>query len=180
MNSKIEELHLIHGQPSERALKKVLDYISEPVREFIEKSPFAVMASSNSMGDCDASPRGGLPGFIKVMDSKTLLIPDIKGNRLFHSYQNVETNAKVGLLFMIPGRKDTVRVNGSVRILDKQEVDALIEKMEVNSPDDNSILIQGLLLSVDEAYTHCPRALQFSDLWNTQTIEANQEELNRR
>lgn len=180
MTTTIEDLRAIYGQPSERALDKVQDYISEPVQQFIEKSPFAVMASSNSKGDCDASPRGGLPGFIKVLDRKTLLIPDIKGNRLFHSYQNLETNAKVGLFFMIPGRNDTVRVNGRVKILNQQEVDDIIKKLEVNTPDDNSILIQGLLLSVDEAYTHCPRALQFSDLWKIETIEANREALNRK
>ena len=165
MSENIDSLREIHGLPSERAQTKVLPYMEEKVQDFIKKSPFAVMASANADGDCDASPRGGLPGFIKVLDEKTLLIPDIKGNRLFQSFENIDSNPKVGLLFMIPGENRTARVNGRVKILQKEDLDRFLNGFEVFNADEQTILIQGLLLEVDEAYTHCPRALQFSNLW---------------
>lgn len=165
MSENIKWLRSIHGQPSERAQNKVLPYLTEAVQKFIQQSPFAVMASSNSNGDCDASPRGGKPGFIKVLDEKTLLIPDIKGNRLFQSYENIDSNPKVGLLFMIPGEQRTARVNGQVEILQNDELKAFLDTHEVFNEDEQTLLIQGLLLKVDEAYSHCPRALQFSNLW---------------
>jgi len=173
VENRFEKLRELHGQPSERATTKVLNYMSSAVIEFIEKSPFLVMASSDKHGNCDASPRGGLPGFVKIIDDKTLLIPDIKGNRLFHSYQNISENDKAGLIFMIPGNDKTVRVNGSVEIIQKDTIFKLLETVEVKKTDKDAILIQGLLLKVDEAYPHCPRAFTFSDLWNTEVIETN-------
>ena len=147
--------------------------MEKAVIEFIEKAPFLVMASSDNHGNCDASPRGGLPGFVKVINKKTLLIPDIKGNRLFHSYQNISKNGKVGLVFMIPGNDRTVRVNGTVQILQKEETFELLKTVEVKKTDKDAILIQGLLLKVEEAYPHCARAFTFSDLWNTEVIKTN-------
>lgn len=96
------------------------------------------MACSNAEGDCDASPKGGLPGFIKVLDDRTLLIPDVGGNRLFQGFQNFETNAKAGLVFMIPGVDVTVRVNGRVQVIEPGELTAIRIKPEVHSPDDNA------------------------------------------
>lgn len=165
MHKNIQDLRAIHGQPSERAQTKVLPYLDEKVQAFIKRAPFAVMASANANGDCDASPRGGQPGFIKILDEKTLLIPDIKGNRLFQSFENMDSNPKIGLLFMIPGENRTARVNGRVKILQLQELEAYIQTHEVFNEDEQTILIQGLILEVDEAYTHCPRALQFANLW---------------
>ena len=83
----------------------------------------AVVSRVGQAGQCDASPRGGKPGFIKVLDERHLLIPDVAGNRLFHSYQNVAANNQVGLLFFIPGNNNTARVNGTVEVLDKDELD---------------------------------------------------------
>jgi len=143
------------------------------VRAFIERSPFAVMSSSNANGDCDASPKGGEPGFVKVIDDRTLLIPDIGGNRLFQSYQNFESNPKAGFLFLIPGMDVTVRVNGRVRVVEGEELKSQGVVPQVNNPDGNSGLIQGLLLDIDEAYFHCPRSFQFADLWDADTITAN-------
>ena len=163
--NRVDELRERYGAPSERAATKVKDFITDEIKEFIQKAPFAVLASSNAQGDCDASPRGGHPGFIKVIDERTLLIPDIKGNRLFQSYGNIETNPKVGLLFMIPGDNRTVRVNGSVRFVEKEEMLQTIAGPEVFHPDEGAIVLQGLLLTVNEAYRHCPRAFQFSNLW---------------
>ena len=90
------------------AENKVKDFLEPYVQAFIENSPFVVVASSNSEGDCDASPKGGKPGFIKIIDDRTLMMPDIGGNNLFQSFENYESNAKIGLVFMIPGMDTTV------------------------------------------------------------------------
>lgn len=155
------------------ASNKVKPFLEPYVRAFIENSPFAVMASSDGDGNCDASPKGGLPGFIKVVDDKTLLIPDIGGNRLFQSYQNFESNPKAGLIFMIPGISVTARVNGRIEVLGPDDVGKRGVEPELNNPDANAGMVQGSLLHIDEAYFHCPRSMQFAELWDTQTIEAN-------
>lgn len=164
--TRVDRLREELGGPSPGARDKVRDHMIERIQEFISKAPFAVLATSNEDGDCDASPKGGKPGFIKVIDEKNLLIPDIGGNRLFHSYQNMESNPKAALVFMIPGSELTVRVNGRVRVLVKSEIEARDLRPEVHNPDDNSGLTQGIMLSVDEAYFHCPRAFRFSKLWD--------------
>lgn len=168
MSKHLDELRAIHGEPSERVSSKVLPYMTEQVMDFIKQSPFAVMATANDAGDCDASPRGGLPGFIRVISEKSLLIPDIKGNRLFQSYENILANPKAGLLFFQPGNNRCARANGRVRIIQKEELQHIIQEAEVFEADDNTILIQALVMEIDEAYIHCPRALQFSALWKVE------------
>ena len=91
------------GTPKESTQQKISGHLNSMVQEFIESAPFAVLATSNADGDCDASPKGGHPGFIKVLDEKRLLVPDIAGNKLFQSYENVESNPRAALVFMIPG-----------------------------------------------------------------------------
>jgi uncharacterized protein len=164
------------GLPSEGARTKVLDFMEERVQNFIRHSPFAVLATSDADGNCDASPRGGTPGFVRVLDERRLLLPDVAGNRLFQSYANVAGNGRVGLLFFIPGIERTVRVNGRARALKKGEAEALQAELAVYWHDDNTKLLQGLLIEVDEAYGHCPRALKFSNLWDVETIEKNKAE----
>ncbi len=159
------------GMPSERARTKVRDYMEPQVQAFIQKAPFAVLASSNAEGRCDASPKGGKPGFVRVLDDRHLLLPDVAGNRLFQSYDNIEGNPHVGLIFFIPGLDNTVRVNGSARVVDREELERRDMELEVYQPDDNAKHLQGLLIEVEEAYSHCPRALKFSDLWDIETIE---------
>ena len=173
--SRIDSLRDELGGPHPAAATKVKDHIEPLLQAFIRNSPFVVMASSNADGDCDASPKGGLPGFVKIVDDRTLLLPDVGGNRLFQSFQNFESNPKAGLVFMIPGMDVTVRVNGQVRVVESAELEAMALNPEVSFTDTNSHLIQGLLLSVDEAYFHCPRAFKFADLWNTGTIAVNAE-----
>jgi PPOX class probable FMN-dependent enzyme len=173
--SRVEALREELGGVHPGAAKKVKDHLDDYLTAFINNSPFAVLATSNATGDCDASPKGGLPGFIKIVDERTLLIPDLGGNRLFQSYENFETNSKAGLIFMIPGMSVTVRVNGKVTLADEATLADHAIVPEINNPDDNSNLVQGILLSIDEAYFHCPRAFQFADLWDTETIAANSE-----
>ncbi|MEM7803113.1 MAG: pyridoxamine 5'-phosphate oxidase family protein, partial [Chloroflexota bacterium] len=116
---------------------------------------------------------GGKPGFIKVLDERHLIIPDIHGNRLFQSYANIDDNPHVGLIFMIPGWDYTARVNGTVRFVNKDELSQMGVDGEVFNPDEKAKTLQGLVLEVDEAYGHCPRALSFSKLWDSEQIEAN-------
>jgi len=166
MLNKVEQLRKTHGEPSERAQKKVLNYLTEDVKSFIENAPFLVLSTSNSEGDCDASPRGGKPGFVKIIDEKTLVIPDIRGNRLLQSTSNILSNPKAGIIFFIPGNNKSVRVNGSVTLLEVEEIKKLGINNTIFNPDETSQIIQGLLITVDEAYRHCPRALSFSNLWS--------------
>ena len=171
--SRIDALREDLGGSHPRAVNKVKDHLESHVQDFIRNAPFAVLASSDVDGNCDASPKGGQPGFIKIVDDKTLLIPDIGGNRLFQSFQNFESNPKGGLMFMIPGMDVTVRVNGRIEVVEAGELNQRGIIPEVNNPDDNAGLVQGVFLSVDEAYFHCPRSFQFAKLWDTGTIEAN-------
>lgn len=171
--SRIEQLTESLGGVHPLAARKVKDHLEPYVRAFIEQAPFLVMATCSADGDCDASPKGGRPGFVKVLDDRTLLIPDVGGNRLFQGYRNLESNPRVGLVFMIPGMDVTARVNGRVSVLERAEVEAGGGGVETYWTDDNSLLVQGLRIDIDEAYFHCPRAYQFADLWNTTTIEAN-------
>ena len=162
------------GEMSERARVKVKGEMSEFVQKFIQASPFVVMASSDPDGNCDASPKGGKPGFVKVIDGARLLLPDVAGNRLFQSYQNMDDNPHVGLLFMIPGVNDTVRVNGTVTIVDKEELERQKVELSLYWTDDNAKHLQGIIINVEESYGHCPRAYNFAKLWDTDQIAENQ------
>jgi len=161
------------GKPSGRAATKVVPYMNEWVQEFIRHAPFAVLASSDAQGNCDASPKGGKPGFVKIVDETHLLIPDVAGNRLFQSYDNVSRNPHVGLIFFIPGLDFTARVNGRAEVVDRETLVAQNIDMEIFNPDEEAKLLQGLLVTVTEAYGHCPRALKFSNLWDEATISTN-------
>ena len=163
------------GPVSEGASKKALPYLNEAVQTFIRNSPFLVLATSDVAGRCDASPRGGTPGFVRILDDRHLLIPDVRGNRRFDSYQNVDQNPHVGLLFMIPGSDRTVRVNGSATVVDEEQVREHVEGLPIHNADETAILLQGLLVEVEEAYGHCPRSFKFADLWNPEKIRQNRD-----
>ena len=162
------------GPASERAVRKLKSHLTPYVQEFIRAAPFAVMATTGDQGRCDASPKGGKPGFVKVLDEKHLLFPDVAGNRLFQSYQNIGDNPYIGLIFFIPGINDTVRVNGKVSIVNKEELERQNIELSLYETDDNSKHLQGMLIEVEEAYSHCPRALKFSQLWDAAEIGKNQ------
>lgn len=163
----------LFGSPSERSADKVRPYMVDWVQSFIQNAPFMVMATSSASGDCDASPKGGTPGFVKVLSDTRLLIPDVAGNKLFQSYENLESNPKVGLIFFIPGINSTVRVNGAIRVLRQSdpEFDAL--SLQVYEPDEKAKILQAILVEVQESYSQCPRALGFAKLWSTEVIGAN-------
>ena len=164
------------GKPKARTAAKVRNQMSPFVQEYINHSSFIVLATSDGEGNCDTSPKGGKPGFVRVVDDRHLIVPDVAGNRLFQSYHNMDQNPHIGLLFLIPGVDETVRVNGTVTILDQEELHKRQIEMSIHSPDDNAKQLQGLLVEVEESFSHCPRAFKFSKLWDTELIEAHRTE----
>ncbi|HEK9100522.1 pyridoxamine 5'-phosphate oxidase family protein [Bacillus pfraonensis] len=154
-----EELRLILGYPSERAVKKVIPSLDHHCRDFLSKSPFLVMSTSDKFGYCDASPRGDAPGFVHVLNENQIVIPERPGNRRVDSILNILSNPKVGLIFLIPGLGESLRINGRAAITNDEEI---LEKMQVNG---RSPLL-GIVVEVEECFIHCAKAFIRSELWN--------------
>jgi len=144
----------------ERALRKQLDHLDGHCRRFIELSPFLVLASAAPDGTADASPRGGPPGFVHVEDDHTLLVPDWPGNNRLDSLTNLVEAPGVGLLFMVPGVDETLRINGTVEVRDEP---ALRNRF---AADGKGAPRTVLVVTVREAYLHCAKALMRSRLWD--------------
>lgn len=159
MISAEDTLRATLGEPSDVVKSKVSDRLNELTRQFVERSPFLCLATSAADGTCDVSPRGDPAGFVKVLDERTLLLPDRPGNRLADSFRNVLENPHVALLFVIPGISDTFRVNGRA---------AIVEDPELLAPCavEGKVPKLGLRIEVDEAYTHCPKAFLRAQLWD--------------
>ena len=154
-----ERLRELYGAPSERSLKKQLTRFDKHCRAFIARSPFLVIASSDPSGRCDASPKGDAPGFVHVLDDETLLIPDRLGNNRVDTIGNLLVRPGVGLIFFVPGINETLRVYGRARITTDP---AVLEPLAVNGKVPRS----GILVTAEEIYFHCGKALIRSDLWN--------------
>jgi PPOX class probable FMN-dependent enzyme len=163
------------GVPLERIQTKVKGYLPEPVKAFIAESPFLVMSTSDRQGRCDASPKGGEPGFVRILDDRHLLLPDVAGNKLFQSYLNMNENPHVGLVFFIPGISEVVRVNGRVTIVGREDLDRHQVERSMYNPDGNRAVQQGILIEVEEAYTHCPRAASYSRIWDEEEIRRRKQ-----
>jgi PPOX class probable FMN-dependent enzyme len=154
-----QQLREIYGPPSERSLKKQLSRLDKHCRAFIARSPFLVMATADETGRCDASPKGDAPGFVQVIDDETLLIPDRLGNNRTDTIGNLLARPGVGLIFLVPGLDETLRVNGRARVTTDP---VLLEALAVNGKVPRS----GILVDAEEVYFHCGKALIRSDLWN--------------
>ena len=152
-------LRALLGEPAELVTAKVTDRLNELTRRFVDRSPFMLLATSARDGSCDVSPRGDPAGFVHVLDERTLLVPDRPGNRLADSLRNILRNPNVGLLFFIPGVGDTLRINGRATIVDDAE---LLEGSEVEGKTPKL----GLLVEIDEVFTHCSKAFLRSRLWD--------------
>lgn len=150
------------GAVNPLAERKVLDRLDGFCRDFIALSPFLVLASADEAGRADASPRGDAPGFVQVLDDRTLLIPDRRGNNRVDSFGNVVASPGVGLIFMVPGIAETLRVNGRARLTRDS---ALLEPMAVQERTPTL----GLIVAVEEAFFHCGKALIRSKLWDPAT-----------
>lgn len=155
----LDELLQLYGEPSPRALKKQLASIEQHTRRFIELTPFVVVATSGASGMPDASPRGGAPGFIKPWDERTLLIPDAPGNNRLDSMRNIVETGKIGLIFMIPGVDETLRINGAAWLSrDPAHLAAL--------PDPKRAPKLAIVVRTEEIYLHCRKAFMRSRLWD--------------
>jgi PPOX class probable FMN-dependent enzyme len=154
-----EELRELIGSPAELVVSKIAPRLNDLTRQFVERSPFMCLATSAPDGSCDVSPRGDPAGFVRILDERTLLIPDRPGNRIADSLRNILANPHVGLLFLIPGVGDTFRVNGRATLVTDEELLAGSE-VEGKAPK------LGILVEIDECYTQCSKALIRSDLWN--------------
>lgn len=157
--STLEELRNLYALPRERAVKKQLPRLDVHCRQFIALSPFVVLATGGATGTMDASPRGGAPGFVKVTAEGDVLIPDAPGNNRLDSLENVMATGRVGLLFLIPGVDETLRVNGPAA-LSRDAGDIARCTDERRAP---KLVIR---VTVDEAYLHCAKALLRSRLWD--------------
>jgi len=158
MLTTIEQLEALYGQPHERALRKEIAYVNEDYRAFIEVAPFVVLATAGPDG-LDCSPRGDAPGFVRVVDERTLALPDRIGNNRLDSLRNIIAEPRLALLFIIPGVGESLRVNGRGRIVNDPE---WLDSFAVEGKLPRTVL----LIDIDSVYFHCSKALVRSKLWD--------------
>jgi uncharacterized protein len=161
-------LREIIGHPAELTQKKIVDRLTPLTRPFIESSPFVCVATARPDGGLDISPRGDPAGFVRILDDRTLLLPERPGNKLADSLTNLLADDRIALLFLIPGIGETFRVNGRARIVDDAELLAG-SAVEGKAPK------LGVLVEIEEAYPQCPKALLRSELWNAEKHVARDE-----
>jgi PPOX class probable FMN-dependent enzyme len=164
----VEQLREIYPPPKERSLRKELDRLDDHCRRFIALSPFAVVSSAAADGSCDASPKGGPPGFVRVLDDHRLLIPDATGNRRLDGLQNMLDNPSVGVVFLIPGMGETLRINGRVEMTRDP---SLLSGLETGGRDAQLALV----VHVEQAYLHCAKCIIRSGIWRTETWPGRDE-----
>ena len=155
----ISELTALYDEPIERAVRKQLDRLDEHCRAFIAASPLIMIGTQSAAAVADNSPRGDRPGFVKVADDRTLLIPDRRGNNRLDTLHNIVENPAVGLVFLVPGVAETFRVNGEAVISRDPE---LLAQFAVDGKLPRTVLV----VKVKEAYVHCSKALVRADIWN--------------
>jgi PPOX class probable FMN-dependent enzyme len=153
-----KRLRELNKLPSHRASNKVIDHIDDICRRFIAACPFVIVATRGADGRLDLSPKGDPPGFVRVLDEKTVAIPDRLGNNRLDTFENLLTHPEVGLFFMIPGNGDTLRVSGKGQIIRDSTLQG---SLAVNDKIPNLVLI----VSVEEAFMHCPKCMVRSGLW---------------
>lgn len=153
-----EQLEAIYGRPGDASTVKVADRVTPLYRALIDKSPFVALATSGPEG-LDCSPRGDLPGFVRVHDEKTLMMPDRRGNNRIDSLRNIVRDPRVALLFLIPGSGSTLRVNGRGQVSNEPD---LLDSFKMQEKAPRTVIV----MTVEEIYFQCARAIVRSDLWN--------------
>jgi len=156
--SSAAQLRQLFGEPLPRVVAKEMPALDEATREFIAAAPFLVMATTGADGSCDAGPKGGPPGFVRVLSDTRLLIPEFPGNRRFDGVQNLVERPGIGLLFVVPGISETLRVNGFARLMRDEE---LLESCAV----DGRLPWFVADVEVRQVFSHCGKAFVRSDLW---------------
>jgi len=154
----IEELEAIYGEPGERAVLKEVPALTASYRAFVEAAPFVVIATSGP-GGLDCSPKGDAPGFVRILDDSTLAIPDRPGNNRIDNLRNIVEDPRIALLFLIPGVKETLRVNGRAAITVDDE---LLASFAVQGKLPRSVT----LITIEAVYFHCAKAIMRSKLWD--------------
>ena len=153
-----EQLRSVFKEPSELVIRKTLQHLDKYCGVFISRSPFVLLATADACGNTDVSPKGDPASFVKVLDEKTLAIPDRPGNHRADSLENIIQNPKVGLIFLIPGKTETLRVSGTAKIVRDQSLRNSMS-MKGRSPE------LAIVVSVEEAFFHCSKCMIRSKLW---------------
>ncbi|MCU1360915.1 MAG: pyridoxamine 5-phosphate oxidase [Ilumatobacteraceae bacterium] len=159
--TSIEQLEAIYGDPVTTSILKELDHITDDYRQFIDAAPFVVLATSGPEG-LDCSPRGDPAGFVRIVDERTLMIPDRRGNNRVDSLRNIVRDPRVALLFLIPGVNDTMRVNGTAVL-------SLDDDLRQSFAMGDKVPACVIVITVGSIYTQCPKALVRSRLWDMET-----------
>jgi PPOX class probable FMN-dependent enzyme len=159
---RVEQLREYYDAPMDVAVRKDIGRIDDLCRRLIAAAPMLFVATFSQDGRCDVSPRGGPPGFVTVLDDEHLAIPDATGNRRLDTLENVVDSGRIGVIFLIPGRDTTLRVNGRAAVSAEP---GLLERLTpVGKPPKTAIVVEG-----EEVYTHCPKAFVRSKLWDPST-----------
>jgi uncharacterized protein len=156
----VQELNALYGEPGEASLIKVTDYLTAEYRRMIEASPFVALATAGPEG-LDCSPRGDAGNVVYVEDARTLLMPDWRGNNRVDSLSNIVRDPRVALMFLIPGSNTAMRVNGRAVVAIEP---ALLDRFEMDGRHPRSVIV----ITIEEAYSQCARALIRADLWNSE------------
>jgi uncharacterized protein len=157
--ASVDDLRTIYRRPGRGPVDKVINRLDGHCADFLARSPFFVLSTANADGICDGSPKGGPPGFVRVLDERRLAWADYSGNNRLDSFQNLVTNDSVALLFLIPGLDETLRVNGTAEL--RTEAD-LCEKFAIDGKSARVVVV----VTVVEAYIHCAKALRRAALWS--------------
>jgi len=153
-----DDLEEFVGEPLPIVLDKVIDHVDDIAREFIARSPFCLVATASTSGHIDISPKGDPPGFVHVLDDRHLAIPDRPGNRRADSFHNLLTDDRIGLIFLAPGKTETLRVSGRARVVRDR---ALLESMAVQERSPSLAVV----VEVERVMVHCPKCMIRSKLW---------------
>lgn len=157
--SDTKVLHDLYGEPVPASLVKEMTFLTDDYAAFIKASPFVILSTSGPEG-LDASPRGGPPGFVRVADNKTLILPDRSGNNRVDSLSNVVSDPRIAMLFLVPGVCETMRVNGTAKV----SIDA--DLLQSFADHNGKLPRSALVVSIDRAYVHCSQSLARSKLWD--------------
>ena len=163
-----DDLRGNYGEPMDIALMKQLGKLDTHCKEFISRSPFLCIGTSAADGKADVSPRGDPPGFVQVLDDNTIFIPDRPGNNRLDTMSNIIANPNVGLLFLIPGFEDALRVNGKAKLVKDEKI---LERCAVN----RKVPTMGIMVEINEAYLHCAKAVRRSKLWKVESQQDRKE-----
>lgn len=164
----LEAVRRTLGEPDPAATAKIMDELDDNCLAFLAHSSFCTLATADASGRCDSSPRGDYPGFVRALDSRTLVIPERTGNRLADSLQNIVESGRIGLLCFVPGMSETLRINGTATVTDDPGLMAMLEQDHV-TPD------LAIVVHTEEVYLHCGRALLRGGLWDAEMQELADE-----